>query len=145
MPRTDDSYLAKAGEQAQAQIPGQLAFDPVEMALPEPLVAIPVRNETPAQGVGSCTVLSAANPVLPLLPRDPRRRHALVLAVDNDVYLASSLELAQGLAGAATGVSGFYLPKGIVVPVVNKAAWWAAATTTGSSSRISVMVDKDDE
>ena len=144
MPRTDDSLLAKQDE--AGQLAGQLALplDPVELAIPEPLVAVPVRNETPAQGNARAIILSAANPVLPVLPQDPRRRTALLLAVDNDVYLASSLELAQAAQGSAASGQAFYLPAGVPIPVVNKSALWAASTTTATPSRVSVLISKDD-
>ncbi len=76
--------------------------------------------------------------------RTPRRRHALLLAVDNDVWIAGSKEVAQAAEGSTAGSFAFYLPKGVPVPIINKGAWWAAATTTATVSRISVMVDKDD-
>lgn len=148
MARTDDSLLAKADEAAQQQqIPGQLAFDPVEMALPEPLVAVPVRDEAPASGTGRVVVLSAANPVLPVLPQDPRRRNAIILAVDNDVYLSHSHELAgfPGAVGTNTGVQAGYLPAGIAIPVTSKRAWSVGATTLATNSRVSVWIFKDDE
>lgn len=147
MPRSDDSHLAKQAETAQlGELPGHLALaDPVTDALPEPLVAVPVRNETPAQGNARGVVLSAANPVLLLLPQDPRRRSAVLVAVDNDVYLASSLELAQAAQGSAASTQAFYLPAGVAIPVVNKSALYAAATTTATASRISVLISKDDE
>lgn len=129
MPRTEDSLLAKQAETTAQQLAGP-AFDPVEMALPEPLVAVPVRDEPPAQAIPRCVTLSAANPVLPLLPQDPRRRRAVLLAVDNDVWVAGSLELAQNAQGAATGSAGFYLPRGVAVAVMAKAAFWCALTST---------------
>lgn len=144
MPATHDSLLAKQTE-ATAQHIAAPAADPVEQALPEPFPAIPVRNESPALGVDRCVALSAANPVRMLLPQDPRRRNAMILAVDNDVYICSSLELAQAVQGLTTASDGFYLPKGIVVPITNKAAHWVAATTTASTSRVSVLVSKDDQ
>jgi hypothetical protein len=138
--RTEDSHVAKL---AQAPAP-QGVTDPVEAALPEPFPAIPVRNESPAVGIGQCVSLSAAESVKPVLPQDPRRRHALLLSVDNDVWIAGSLEVAQAAEGSTAGSFAFYLPKGVPVPIINKGAWWAAATTTATVSRISVMVDKDD-
>lgn len=141
MARTDDSLLAKQAETAQAAGP---AVDPVDTALPEPLAVIPVRSESPALSAARCVTLSAANPVLQLLPQDPRRRSAILLAVDSDVYVCQSKELAQAAQGVATSGEGFYLPKGIAVPVVAKAVLWAAATTTATPSRISVLIAKDD-
>ena len=104
-----------------------------------------MRDESPAQGNAAVIVLSAANPVLPLLPQDPRRRRAVVLAVDNDVYLSQSRDLAAGAAGTNTGVQAGYLPAGIGIPLDSKNAWYAAATTVATSSRVSVFVFKDDE
>ena len=109
------------------------------------MFVLDVRNDTPTLGVARCERLSANNPWSLLLPRNPRRRSAMVLAVDNDVYLCSSQALAQSVAGSAAATDGFYLPKGIVVPVTYQAPVWVACTTTGSSSRVSVLVSEDDE
>lgn len=144
MARTDDSLLAKQAEAAQLQAPAGM-FDPVEEAIPEPLVAVPVRTEAPAQGNAAVVVLSAGNPVLPLLPQDPRRRSAIVLAVDNDVYLSQSKDLAATTQGANTGTQAGYLPAGIGLPILSKNAWYVAATTLATSSRVTVLVFKDDE
>lgn len=143
MARTEDSHAAKLASQDRVDVINTV--DEVDTALPEPGPVVSVRDESPAQGIGRCISLSANNPVLPLLPQDPRRRHALVLAVDNDVWISDTLEGAQAAEGSTSGSFAFYLPKAIAIPVVNKGAWWAAATTTGSVSRISVMTDKDDE
>src|SRR5579875_2620005 len=137
MARTEDSHLAKAAEVTARQAAGTAA-DPADTALPEPFPAVPVRDESPALGIPRCVLLSANNPVKQLIGRDPRRRNAIVLAVDNDVYLCGSLELAQAVQGSTTASDAFYLPKGVAVPLVAKAAVWAAATTTASTSRISV-------
>jgi hypothetical protein len=145
VPRTEDSLTAKQAEVTAQQMPGQLAFDPVEMGIPEPLVAVPVRDEPPDQGVGNVVTLSAANPVLQLLPQDPRRRGAVVLAVDNDVYLSHSRDLAAFAQGANTGTQAAYLPAGMGIPVSSRNAWYVGATTTATSSRVTVLVYKDDE
>lgn len=141
MARTEDSHLAM---QAAAPAPAEVV-DPVDVALPETYIPISVRDESPALGSAHCVTLSANNPVRPVLPQDPRRRRALLLAVDNDVYIGSSLEVAQAAEGGTTSGAAFYLPKSIPVPVTSKAAFWAAATTTSSSSRVSVLVEKDDD
>jgi hypothetical protein len=144
MARTEDSHLAKQASQALPGGDGP-APEAADSALPEPYPAVIVRNETPALGIARCVRLSSANPVLPLLPQDPRRRHALVLAVDNDVYICTSPDLAWECQDSTTASDGFYLPKGVAVAVINKAAHWAACTTTGSASRISVLINQDDE
>jgi hypothetical protein len=141
MARTEDSHVAKLGETRNAATGS--VVDQVDTALPELYPVVSVRNESPALGTGQCVALSTATPVKALLPQDPRRRHALILAVDNDVWIASTREIAQAAEGSTAGSVAFYLPKGIAIPVINKGAWYAAATAAGTS-RISVMVDKDD-
>lgn len=150
MPRTDDSLLAKQAE--AAQLPGQLAFDPVEMGLPEPLVSVPVRDEPPAQGTGRTQGLSLSRPVLMALPQDPRRRRAVLVAIEKPAVVCQSLDLATQANGSPnTGsIEGFYLPVGVPLILVNKAAWWVTFTTTdapgaGVVNHVSVLVEKDDE
>lgn len=144
MPRTEDSLTAKQAEVTAQQGAGP-AFDPVEMAIPEPLVAVPVRDEPPDQGNGGVVVLSAANPVLQILPQDPRRRSAVILAVDNDVYISQNRDVASFAQGTNTGTQAAYLPAGIAVPISSRNSWYAAATTTATGSRVTVLVFKDDE
>jgi len=101
---------------------------------------VAVDSLLPENGGAITVTLSAANPVLPLLPRDTTRRSAILLAVDNDVYL-STLPGAATAAAATGGASAqgvFYLPKGVGVPWLSAAPLWAAATTTATPSRISV-------
>lgn len=95
----------------------------------------------PNTGIAVTVTLTANNPVLPLLPRDTTRRSAVVLAVDNPVYIAVDANLAKQAEGSATSTQAFYLPVGVPVPVSNTAELWASATTTESSSRVSVMSD----
>jgi len=102
---------------------------------------VAVDSLAPEIGNSRTVTLSANNPVLPLLPRDTTRRSAVVLAVDNDVYLSNDPGQAQNAAasGGATAEGVFYLPAGIGVPVENTDQLWAAVTTTATSSRVSVM------
>jgi hypothetical protein len=93
----------------------------------------------PDIGVARTVTLTANNPVLPLLPRDTTRRGAVVLAVDNPVYIATDVNLAQQAVGSATSTQAFFLPVGVPVPVPYTAELWASATTTASSSRVSVI------
>jgi hypothetical protein len=151
VPRTVDSLTAKQAEVTAQQGPGP-AIDPVEMAIPEPFAAIPVRDEAPAQGTGRTQGLSAARPVLQLLPQDPRRRRAVVLAVEKPAVVCQSVDLATAANGQPNtgGIEGFYLPVGVPLVLVNKAAWWVTYTSTdapgaGAVSHVSVLVEKDDE
>jgi hypothetical protein len=110
-----------------------------------PAYIVPIRDEPPALGIGAVVLLTPADPVQLLLPQDPRRRTAIVLAIDNDVYLATSKELAQAAVGTVSSPIAGYLPAGIAVPIGNRAAWYAAATTTASPTRITVLISKDEE
>jgi hypothetical protein len=105
--------------------------------------AVRVRPEAPDLGTAVTVTLSSANPVRRLLPQDAQRRSAVVLAVDNDVYIATSQGPAQDAAGGngATGV--FYLPAGIAIPLDTQASLWCACTTTATISRVSVLVTAD--
>jgi hypothetical protein len=95
----------------------------------------------PETGIARTVTLSPNNPALPLLPRDTTRRSAVILAVDNDVYLSNDPGNAQRAAasGGAAAEGVFYLPAGIGLPWQNTDQLWAAVTTTGTSSRVSVM------
>lgn len=137
-----DSHLEKMASNAAKNQPAEL---PVIEETATGFDTVSVRNETPALGRGFCVALSSANTYLELVPRDPNRRSAYVLAVDNDVYICSSREVAAQVAGGATSNLAFYLPKSVVVPIDSKAPYWVACTTTGSTSRVSVLVNKDNE
>lgn len=102
---------------------------------------VAVDSLAPEIGGARTVTLSANNPALPLLPRDTTRRSAVILAVDNDVYLSNDPGQAMTAAasGGATAEGVFYLPAGIGLPWQNTDQLWAAATTTGTSSRVSVM------
>jgi hypothetical protein len=102
---------------------------------------VAVDSLAPETGGARTVTLSAANLALPVLPRDTTRRSAVILAVDNDVYLSNDPGQAMTAAssGGATAQGVFYLPKGIGVPWQNTDQLWAAVTTTGTVSRVSVM------
>lgn len=105
--------------------------------------AVRVRPEPPDLGTARTITLSEANPVLPLLGHDAQRRSAVVVAVDNDIYLATDQGLAQQASGTTTAEGAMYLPAGIAIPVDTQAQVWAACTTTATSSRVSVLITKD--
>jgi hypothetical protein len=105
--------------------------------------AVRVREEPPDLGTARTVTLSAANPVLTVLYADRQRRSAVIVAVDNDIYLSTDQGAANQVAGGASAEIVFYLPKGLPLPVANQAQLWAAATTTATSSRVSVLVSQD--
>lgn len=129
---------------AQSQPNIMLDQDYEEMTITPVEITGDVSITSPAMGYAQSILLGSANQVLRLLPQDPLRRNALILAVDNDVYLCSSKETAQSAAATTTSSAGFYLPKAILMAVPSKGAVWAACTTTASTSRISVFVSRDE-
>jgi hypothetical protein len=99
--------------------------------------------ESPDIGGTPSVLLSASAPTARLLPRDDHRRSAVILAIDNDVYITSDPGTAINVAGTTTGTGGFYLPKQIPVPIMSTAEWYVAATTTTGTSRVSVLVNRE--
>lgn len=110
---------------------------------PVTYAAVRVRPEPCDIGTARTITLSAANPVLTLLGADRQRRSCVILAVDNDVYIATDKGLAIEAAGGSTAEGVFYLLAGVGLPISSQAQYWAAATTTDTPSRVSVMIDKD--
>ncbi len=130
-----------AAEQAQAERAIPLTHeDAGEYA------AVRVRDEQPDLGIPRTFTLSSANPTTQLLPADPGRRSAVILAVDNDVYIGNSLGNVQNVSGGAAGAgSVFYLPAGTPIPILNTAAWYVSITTSSGNSRVSVLISKDSD
>lgn len=114
-----------------------------------PEIVVATRSDMPEETIPRTLTLSAANPYLAALPRDMRRRRAVLLAIDNDVVLCETKELAQsvatlvaGGAAASTLTGGFYLSKGVPLPVESRDWMFAVATTTATSSRLSVFTER---
>lgn len=110
---------------------------------PVTYAAVRVRPEPPDLGTARTITLSAVNKVTRLIGQDAQRRSCIVLAIDNDVYIASDEGLAQDAAGGTAAEGVFYLPAGIALPVDTQAKLWVACTTTATSSRVSVLITKD--
>lgn len=128
-----------AAEQAQ--------LDKIHGALAQPdasgYEAIRVREDPADLGVARTITLSSANKFAQLLPRDDARRTAVILAVDNDVWISYNQGTAEDLAGTSGAGSAFYLPAGLLCPVLSKAQLWVSPTTTASTSRVSVIISRD--
>lgn len=95
----------------------------------------------PPLGVAITVTLNSANPVLEALPKDTTRRGAILIAIDNPVYLATKQNVATtayNTAGDTATLAG-YLPVGVPVPVPFTDAVWIGATTVASQSRVTVL------
>lgn len=134
--RLDAVNQAAAHESPVTEIP-QMASDAERFV-------VDVRQDAPAFGYPQSITLNSVNQIGLLLPHDPLRRNALVLAVDSDVYLCATKEAAQAVAGGATSSGVFYLPKTVLMAVPSRGAVWAACTTTSGNSRVSIFVSRDE-
>lgn len=144
---SDELFPPRPGGLVDSARHGSTQEQPQETATvtdgPRPYTAVRVRPEPPDIAAARTITLSAANQVLPILGQDGQRRSAVLLAVDNAVYLATDLGLAQQVAGGSTAEGAFYLPAGIAIPVDTQGQVWVACTTVATSSRVSVLVTKD--
>jgi hypothetical protein len=93
----------------------------------------------PPLGIAITVTLNSANPVLQALPKDTTRRGAILIAIDNPVYLATKQNIATTAEGATTSTLAGYLPVGVPVPVPFTDAVWVSATTTATQSRVTVL------
>jgi len=135
--------LVDSHRQAQAAAAEQLPDTVDNTDGPVGYAAVRVRPEPPDLGTARTITLSAANPVLQLLSQDPQRRSAVVVAVDNDIYIASDQGMAQQAAGGTSFEGVFYLQVGIGIPIDTQAQLWVAATTTATNSRVSLLITRD--
>lgn len=100
---------------------------------------VAVDNLLPALGIAITVTLNSANPVLQALPKDTTRRGAILIAIDNPVYLAVKQNVATAAEGSTNSTLAGYLPVGVPVPVPFTDAVWVSATTTASQSRVTVL------
>jgi hypothetical protein len=133
---------AAARGQAQ-QVP---AADPPAIPEAPSVEAVPVRPVAAEEAVYRTMSLAAAA-ARQLLPQDPGRVRAVIVAIDNPVVLCATKELAQDAANQVTSTpypTGFYLPVGVPLVVMNKSLVWVASTSASLASRISVVVEHAD-
>lgn len=140
-------HAAAAALEAATPNADHVAAHQAELAAQVPAMGpVPVQPVTPDSARYRTMVLAASDARL-LLPQDPSRRLAQVLALDNDVVICTSKELAQNSDNQASGVPfprGFYLPKGTILPVYNQAALYVANTSTSATTRVSIAVEADE-
>lgn len=137
---TNDSHIAKMAstEAKQPQLPE------VEDYVSKTFI-VPVRQDSADQvNYFTSVVATGSNPVVLLLPRDPNRYRATIMAIDEPVVLAATKDLAGNTANQLSNVpnpQGMYLPISIPVVVYSKGPCYAAATSS-TATRISVSVEK---
>jgi hypothetical protein len=140
MTTTNDSHLAKmaSNEAKQPDLPE--AEDYVTKNY-----IVPVRQDSADQVTYfTAVVATGTNPVALLLPRDPNRYRATIMAIDEAVVLAATRDQAGNSANTVTNVpapQGFYLPVSIPVTVYAKGPCYVGATSA-TPTRVSVTVEK---
>jgi hypothetical protein len=137
----DSARQQRAAAAAQGSSPAEIE------AGPTPYPAVRVRVEAADVAPARTLTLSAANPVLRLLPYDALRRGSVVLAVDNDVYVSNVQGAVQNAvaSGGDTAEGVFYLPAGIAIPFDTHAEMFVGVTTTAASTRVSVLITTDSQ
>lgn len=134
---------------ADAAAPDQVHVDAKNAELEAQSVSmgpVPVRVDIPEGAVYRTMALNGGG-VRQLMPQDPWRERALVLAIDEDVILCATKELAQDAANQVSSVpypTGFYLSKGIPLPLRNKSLVWVANSSSGTATRVSVVVERNE-
>lgn len=136
----DTARKQAAAEQAQLQELHSAIAGPDAAGSYE---AIRVREDPADLGTARTVTLSSANPFAQLLPRDDARRTAVVLAIDNDVWISYNQGTAEDLSGTSGAGSAFYLPAGLMCPVLSKAQLWVSPTTLTGTSRVSAIISRD--
>lgn len=126
------SRMERTGSAAAQEAPDHHEAVPA----PEQPFVVTTHSHMPEETIPRTVVLGSANPFLPVLPRDLRRRRAVLIATVSPVILCETKELAQQAAAAiAAGVTpasvnmGAYLPVGVALQVESRGLVYAVATS----------------
>lgn len=140
------SRMDATARAAEAEAPAVPA-EPTGLPVP-PEYVVPVRFDTPTDCIPRTLILSATNPVLPVMPRDLGRWRAIITPAVNPVYITESPDLAdqilaQVLAGStAVQTMGAWLPAGTGYPLQHKDVLYAVVTTVATVSPVSVITER---
>lgn len=142
------THAAAAAEAAAEPDQFHVAVKNEELATQIPLMQpVPVKVANPEGAVYRTTVLNASQ-ARQLLPQDNNRKLAAVISIDEDIVLTATKELAQDSSNQVASVpypTGFYLSKGTLMYLTSKGLVWAANTNTSTPTRVSVMVELDED
>lgn len=119
----------------------------------EQLFVVQTRSDMPEECIPRTLILSATNPYLPILPRDMRRRRAVIIVPPSTpgepVMLCETKELAQQAAAFAAGGGtapapglGGYIPAGTTLVIESRDWMFAAITQTSNASPVTVIVER---
>jgi hypothetical protein len=120
----------------------------VHITNPEDLTVVRTEEKEPEHFIFSTFVVAAGltgyNVVEMILPEDPLRKDASILACDSPVVVCHSMSQASQVANQVAGVpypQGAYLPAGFSVTISGTARVYVTATA-GTASRVSVVTNR---
>lgn len=136
-----DAVATAAQHEAPLLHPGEMAPE----CFP---VVVATRSDMPEEVIPRTMLLGSVNPYLAILPRDMRRRRAVIIAGSEPVVLTESKELAQqvvsavqaGGAAVTLGVGG-YVPANTTITLESR-DWMFAAITSQVTSPVTVIVER---
>lgn len=135
----DQARQRAAAEQTQAE-----AAAGVAATMPDNVkIDVPVMERgTELARARTFSVVTGVNQAVELLGRDPNRRYAVLMTLDQPVVISFSEQAAKDSQNAvnAAGLpaNGFVLPVNVPVPVNSAAVIWCTATSS-TPTRVSVM------
>lgn len=89
-------------------------------------------------------VLTANDPVMNILPQDPKRYRYSIIAIDNDIVLGPSKGVVGNPVNTVASVpapNGAYFPKGLWRDFHDNGMVYAGATTVATISRVAVIAE----
>lgn len=118
---------------------------PVNEPSPVGGFVVPVRQDNPEECIPRTVQLGASNNTyLPLLPMDMQRRRAVIVPVNNDIWISENKDRASQAAGInpSTGYSmAAHIPSGTNLVVESRGELWVSSTTAATTS-IAVIVER---
>lgn len=139
------SAIAKAQEFAAAEAARLGAAAAVPVPEPPAMTAVPVTGTARVANADtaaySTRVLSSTNPAVMVLPQDPQRYRAVVIASADTVYLCATREAAQEVAINGSVTAGALLPANVAVELFSKEQVWAA-NSSATTATITVIAER---
>jgi hypothetical protein len=138
-----DRTARAAGQAAPDEFAAQLHQNDLE-SVSRPLTTVSVDPERPECAIFRTLVLQPVQ-ARQLVPRDPRRRRAMIMAIDEPVIICNTQDQASSpdnLAAAVPYPAGFWLPAGIPVYLESRDLAWAFNPNATTPTRVSVMTER---
>lgn len=140
------SRIGRAASAAAQAMPEAAAVElhQTDLASVQPdMRPVPVQSVAAEESVPRTLVLQP-NQARQLMPQDPARQSAVILAVDADIVICDTKDLASSPDNQLASLpypTGFYLPKGVPLPTRNRGLLWAVNTSSTVANRVSVLAE----